>query len=165
MEEKLTVIRPTVSSGRAEAILSGVAGSFVPRFKKLIYYPYLWVHFRYSFEKLYGNKEFNAFILVDLIRNQASTADRFEPVEVEPDGETVLSPDVDEEAAFKTARTYLLHSTMHHMKVLCEPKATVVQRTVLHKPFHLVECDHRSKESFHVVVDALTGKYEILPER
>ena len=162
METTICAIKPGISRNQARCIISGVSGDFSPQVQRLVYYPYLWVHYVYTVKTFLGKRSIKAYILVDLLNNLASTADSFEHEDIAVDEEALIPFSVGKEKALETARTYLLHSSIHKMKTLLLPESRVQEERELYKPFWIVKCTDRDRLSFHVLVDALTGKYEIL---
>lgn len=162
MKKSITVIRESISREDAFKIVQKVSGEFSPQIQKRVYYPYYWVFFEYVVKTFLGKRRIKAYCLVDLLENQASTADHFETCEIEEEEENILTPCTDPESALKTAETYLVHSAIHQMKSLLFPRAEVKNRVFLHKPFWIVRCDNLKGERFRVIVDGITGKFEIL---
>ncbi|MBI9102553.1 MAG: hypothetical protein JEY99_09070 [Spirochaetales bacterium] len=158
----IQAIETSITREDANKIVGRVSAGFIPQVQKLIYYPYFWVHFEYEVKTILGKRKVDAYTLVDLLENQASTADRFETIEVEEDNENILDPDVDLDSAMKTAQTYLVHSAVHEAKSLIFPKSEVKKSLVMYKPFWIVRCENSKKERFRVIVDTVTGKFEIL---
>ena len=152
-----------IDRDRAASIIRHLSGDFNVEVQKLIYYPYLWVFFIYSVKTLLGRrKDVKASCFVDLINNQASTTDKFtlEQIKVNPDN--VLESDISEDAAFNTASTYLTHSAIHKMKALLVPDYEVVEKKLVYKPIWIVKCRNRNAENFKMIVDACTGKFQVL---
>ncbi len=162
MKQSITVIPDKISYDQAFNIVQSVSSHFSPQIQKKIYYPYYWVHFEYEVKTILGRRQIQAYCLVDMLENQASTADRFEPVEALAEEENILIPNIKNEEALKTAQTYLVHSAIHTMKALLYPRSTVISQVHLHKPFWIVRCDNQQGERFRVIVDGLTGKFQIL---
>jgi hypothetical protein len=162
MKQEINGIPVGISRSQAASLLTAKAGVFKPQVQRMVYYPYLWVNYVYTVKTFLGKRSIRAYILVDLLNNIAATADQFdyEPVLVE--SESLISTEVELETALKTAETYLLHSAIHKMKTLLLPQAEVQKQTTLYKPFWIVKCMDRKRRSFRVLVDGVTGKYEIL---
>lgn len=162
MKQSITVIPEKITYDQAFNIVQSVSAHFSPQIQKKIFYPYYWVHFEYEVKTILGKRKIQAYTLVDMLENQAATADHFEPVTVDTEEENILTPHIDPAQALKTARTYLVHSAIHTMKALLFPRSTVISEVHLHKPFWIVRCDNRQGERFRVIVDGLTGKFQIL---
>ncbi|MCF7928961.1 MAG: hypothetical protein K9L68_08620 [Spirochaetales bacterium] len=161
-EQTILALTQHISAQQAEAVLSAAASQFNTQIQRRIYYPYYWVHFHYSVKTVLGKRDIEAYCFVDLINNLASTADRFESETISVPANNVLQSKMDEEAAYKTARTYLLHSSIHKMKALLLPKYEIVQKAFVYKPFWIARCTNANREQFHMLVDGVTGKYEAL---
>lgn len=162
MEITINAVKPGITRSQAVGILTRTAGSFKPQVQKLVYYPYLWVHYLYTVKTFLGKRSIRAYILVDLLHNIASTSDAFDYEEAAVEAETVIPSKTDLQTAGETAKTYLLHSAIHKMKTLLLPEAEVQDQKEIYKPFWIVKCTNRDRHSFRVLVDGLTGKYEIL---
>lgn len=162
MERTVHAIKPEITRNQAVGILSAVSGNYRPQVQKLIFYPYLWVHYVYTVKTFLGKRSIRAYILVDLLHNLASTADSFNFEELTVDEESLIPSKTEPEEAMATAKTYLLHSAVHKMKTLLLPDARVEEQRDLFKPFWIVKCTDRNRQTFRVLVDGLTGKYEIL---
>jgi hypothetical protein len=162
MKQNITVIPEKITYDQAFTIVQSVSSHFSPQIQKKVYYPYFWVHFEYEVKTILGKRNIQAYCLVDMLENQASTADHFDPVETEAEEENILIPQISTDLALKTAQTYLVHSAIHTMKALLYPRSTVINKVHLHKPFWIVRCDNRQGERFRVIVDGLTGKFQIL---
>ncbi len=162
MDKTISAIAPGISRNQARGILCRVAGTYKPQVQKLVYYPYLWTHYEYTVKTILGKRSVRAYILVDLIHNIASTSDSFDYEDISVDEEIIIPRKIDVETAGETAKTYLLHSAVHKMKTLLLPEARIRERREIYKPFWIVKCVNRNRESFRVLVDGLTGKYEIL---
>ena len=159
----IDMIPVSIERDEAASIVLAHAGGYNVQVQKLIYYPYLWVHFRYTVKTLIGkSRVINASCLVDLINNQAATTDRFDIESIEVPADNVLGSDYDVETAFKTATTYLTHSAIHTMKALLVPDYEVIDKKHIFKPFWIVRCTSRNRDSFKVIVDTLTGKFQVL---
>lgn len=159
---QITALQKTIERDRAQMIVGGTSGEFSAQVQKILYYPYHWFHFEYDVKTLLGKRTIQAFIMVDLINNRAHTADRFEFAEIEVPQDNVLKPDFPKEAAKDTAGTYLLHSSIHEMKALLCPEKRIVDERMTYKPFWIVRCVNFKNETFRVMVDAMTGKHQII---
>ncbi|MBN2048911.1 MAG: hypothetical protein JW760_00590 [Spirochaetales bacterium] len=162
MSKDVHVISPNIDRNKAAGLLSAYSGSFLPQVQRLIYYPYLWIHYLYSVKTFLGHRSIRAYILVDLVHNIASTADAFEHTLLSTEEESLIRAKTSVEDARKTAETYLLHSAIHKMKTLLLPSAVVQEEQVIYKPFWIVRCSDRRRRTFHILVDGITGKHEIL---
>ncbi len=160
--QQITALRRTIERDRAQAIITGRAGTYSVQVQKILYYPYLWVHYEYDVKTVLGKRTIRAYVMVDLINNQAHTADRFETEKMNAAPENILTADVANEKALATAGSYLLHSSIHEMKALLCPQKRVVESLNLYKPFWIVRCINPDDDSFRVMVDAMTGKYQII---
>ena len=153
----------SIDRDRAASVIRSLSGDFSVEVQKVIYYPYLWVFFIYSVKTIIGKRrDVKASCFVDLINNQASTTDKFTLETESVSSDNILSPDVGEEEAFKTASTYLTHSAIHKMKALLVPDYEVVEKKIVYKPFWIVKCRNRKRENFKAIVDACTGKFQVL---
>jgi len=155
-------LKENISRSDALMAVSGSSGAFTPQVQKQLFYPYYWVHFQYRVKTILGERLLQAYCLVDLLNNQAATADEFQWEPRQEEEENILQPEVAEESALETARTYLLHSSIHTMKALLCPEKTILDQRLLYKPFWIVRCDNRKKEHFHLLVDGMTGKFQVL---
>ncbi len=162
MKQEINGIPVGISRSQAASILTAKAGVFKPQVQRMVYYPYLWVHYVYTVKTFLGKRSIRAYILVDLLNNIAATADQFDYEAVLVESESLIPIGVEQETAIKTAETYLLHSAVHKMKTLLLPQAEVQKQETLYKPFWIVKCMDRKRRSFRVLVDGVTGKYEIL---
>lgn len=158
----ITCIKHEIGNKEAQRIVEARAGGCYTEVQKLLYYPYYWVLFSYKAKTILGNRTIKASCLVDLRRNQASTTDSFERIEIEAEEEQLIEPTVSEEAAHKMAETYLVHSAIHKMKALLLPETETLEKGRVYKPFWIVKCTAPAKEAFFVLVDSVTGKYEII---
>lgn len=143
-------------------MVSGYSSSFTPQIQKRIYYPYYWVHFEYTVKTILGSRTIQAYCLVDLINNQAATADSFQWESLEIEEENILQPEISAETALGTARSYLLHSSIHTMKALLCPEKKVLAEKVMYKPFWIVRFENEKKERFRLLVDGMTGKFQVI---
>lgn len=162
MQKEIHAITRHIDNNQAVRILSSTAGVFKPQVQRLVYYPYLWVDYLYSVKTFLGRRSIRASILVDLVHNIAATADFFDSEKIIVEEESLIPGRTNSESAIKTAETYLLHSAIHKMKSLLLPSAVLRDKIELYKPFLIVKCTDRRRRSFHVLLDAVTGTYEIL---
>jgi hypothetical protein len=163
--EKIVVnaIPVGIEQNEAMSIVSAYSEQHSVQVQKLIYYPYFWVLFSYTVKTLLGkSRSTKASCLVDLINNHGSTTDKFEFKKSKVLKNSVLEPDYTEEQALKTARTYLTHASIHNTKVLFAPDSEVLEQSTVYKPFWIVKCTNRDRHSFKVIVDAVTGKFQLL---
>ena len=158
----ISSIRTSISHSRAQNIVEQNARGYYTEVQKRIYYPYYWFFFANTVKTLLGVRTIRASCLVDLCSGQASTTDNFMQEEIEADMDSVLEGKIGEEEAYQKARTYVVHSTIHVMKALLCPEIVVLEKRILHKLFWIVKCSHPGKEPFRVIVDSVTGTYEIL---
>ena len=159
----IELIPVSITRDEAASIVLAHAGEYSVQVQKLIYYPYLWVYFKYTVKTLLGKSRIiDASCLVDLINNQGATTDRFELSSESVPADNILEPDYDSETALATAKSYLLHASINKMKALLTPRYEVVENKQIYKPFWIVRCTNRSRDSFKVIVDSLTGKFQVL---
>ncbi len=159
----INLIPASIEEIEAKEIVTRHSENYFTQVQKLIYYPYYWFLFSFTIKTLFGkSKNIKASCLVDLINNHASTTDRFELKETEVLQKSILEHDYNEEQALKTAKTYLTHSSIHTMKVLFAPDYEIMEKQLVYKPFWIVKCTDHGKYSFKVIVDAVTGKFQIL---
>lgn len=152
-----------IEHDEAVGILSKHSEQHSLQVQKMIYYPYHWILFSYTVKTLFGKShEIKASCLVDLINNHAATTDKFETCETEVIKDSVLEPDYTQEQAIKTARTYLTHASIHNSKILFAPDSKILEQSAVYKPFWIVKCTNRDRHSFKVIVDAVTGKFQLL---
>ncbi len=131
--------------------------------QKIIYYPYHWFLFSYTIKTLFGkSRSIKASCLVDLINNHAATTDKFDLCDIEVLKDCVLEHDYNRDEAFKTAKTYLTHASIHNSRVLFAPDSEIIEERLVYKPFWIVKCTNRERHSFKVIVDAVTGKFQLL---
>ncbi len=162
-ETSILSIQNSVTSKQAERILYQKSRLDRVHTQKKIYYPYYWRHYHFTFAIQRHKRPFEAHILVDMINNTASSADRFSLDTLDVDEDLVIDPDISIEKASETAQTYLQHSITTKLKMLFVPRKEIIDEKVIHKPFWLVRCSSRNQKPFFVIVDALNGKYQILP--
>jgi hypothetical protein len=153
----------SIDRDKAALIVEAYSDQHSVQVQKLIYYPYYWVLFSYTVKTLIGkSRVINASCMVDMINNHAATTDKFEAsIEAVPK-DNILEYDYSEEEAFKTAKTYLTHAAIHKMKALLVPDYKVKERGIIYKPFWIVRCTNSNRHKFKVMVDAVTGKYQLL---
>ena len=162
-ETIITSIPETITEDDANRIVMQYASGYNIQVQKKIYYPYFHVLFSYTVKTLFGrSRETKASCLVDLINNQASTTDKFEITEYRVQPENILEGDIDEEGALRTAKTYLTHASIHNSKVLFAPDSTILEKRFVYKAFWIVKCSNRNRETFKAIVDAVTGKFQVL---
>ncbi len=160
---RINLIPVSIEEREAKEIVSRHSEHYNTQVQKLIYYPYYWFLFSFTIKMLLGkSKNFKASCLVDLINNHASTTDSFRINETTVLKNSILDHDYNEEEALKTAKTYLTHSSIHTMKVLFAPDSEILEKQLVYKPFWIVKCTDRGKYSFKVMVDAVTGKFQLL---
>ena len=156
-------LETNIDHDRAALIVEKYAGDHAVQVQKLIYYPYFWVFFNYSVKTLIGKSRIiKASCMVDLINNHAATTDSFESVKKDVPSENILEADFTAEQAFETAKTYLTHAAIHKMKALLVPDYEVVDKKTIYKPFWIVRCSNTDLHKFKVIVDGVTGKYQLL---
>ncbi|HAK45120.1 MAG TPA: hypothetical protein DCO79_04260 [Spirochaeta sp.] len=159
----VNVIPFSIEKNDAQNIVSNYSKQYSVQVQKLIYYPYYWILFEFTVKTLFGkSRKTKASCLVDLINNHAATTDKFELYEAEVLKNSVLEHDYSPEEAVKTARTYLTHSSIHNTKVLFAPDSKIKKESLVYKPFWIVKCTNRDRHSFKVIVDAVTGKFQLL---
>ncbi|MBI9106947.1 MAG: hypothetical protein JEZ04_09405 [Spirochaetales bacterium] len=159
----INAIPSEIEQNEAMSIVLKYSEQHSVQVQKKIYYPYYWVLFSYTVKTLFGrSRSTKASCLVDLINNQAATTDKFEFAETQVIKDNVLEHDYTEEQAIKTARTYLTHASIHNMKVLFAPDSEILKQSIVYKPFWIVKCTNRDRHSFKVIVDAVTGKFQVL---
>ena len=147
----------------AYGIVSKHSEQYAVQVQKKIYYPYYWVLFSYTVKTLLGkSKDIKASCLVDLINNHAATTDVFETAKTEVICDNILEQDYSSEDALKTAKTYLTHASIHTSRVLFAPDSKILKESLVYKPFWIVKCTNRDRHSFKVIVDAVTGKFQLL---
>lgn len=172
MLEKITIdtsktlinaIPAGIERNEAKSIISNYSENHSVQVQKLIYYPYYWVLFSYTIKTLLGkSKSIKASCLVDLINNHAATTDKFDFCSTEVLKDSVLEHDYSAEQAINTAKTYLTHSSIHNTKVLFAPDYEIIKESLVYKPFWIVKCMNRDRHNFKVIVDAVTGKFQLL---
>ncbi len=156
-------IRGFLSSNDALTVIKPFIENYIPKSQKMVFYPYYWVFFHYTVNTIIGKSRIiEASCLVDMINNIASTTDRFEKENIEAVSENILTPSIPEKEAFKSARTYLIHASILKRKALLVPNVQVMQEELIYKPFWIIKCTNRTRENFNVMVDAVSGKYQIL---
>ena len=147
----------------AKNIVAKHSEGYSVQVQKMIYYPYYWFLFSFTVKTLFGkSRDIKASCMVDLINNHAATTDAFNSQETVVLKDNVLENDFNEEDAYKTARTYLTHSSIHNMKVLFAPDSEIIEKQLVYKPFWIVKCTNRERHTFKVIVDAVTGKFQLL---
>ncbi|MDC7227067.1 MAG: hypothetical protein PQJ61_09930 [Spirochaetales bacterium] len=163
VKTKINLIPGTINENDAKNIVSKYSEHHSVQVQKLIYYPYYWFLFSFTVKTLFGkSRSTKASCLVDLINNHAATTDSFDIAEKEVLTAGILEQDYTQEQALKTAKTYLMHSSIHNMKVLFAPDSEILKQSLVHKPFWIVKCTNRDRHSFKVIVDAVTGKFQVL---
>lgn len=160
----ILTIKQNITAEDALGVVNSRSKSLFPKVHSLVYYPYYWFLFSYTLKTLLGNRSIKASCLTDLCRNQAFTTDCFQRVEREVETKQIVQERYNEAEAYKTARTYVVHSATHRMKALLLPELTLIDQEKVYKPFWIVECRRQGTAPFLVLVDSTTGKYEILPD-
>ncbi len=159
---KIEAVKQNVDATEAELLLERVSADFKPRVQRIIYYPYFWYYFRYRVKTIFGVREIHVPCIVDSRNKQAATVDEFEIETINTDPVDVLEPKIRDEEALKIAKSYVVHVVIHRLKSLLFPELELEGRKFLYKPFWIVKCTNRKNESFKVMVDGITGKYQIL---
>jgi len=106
---------------------------------------------------LFRERSFKASCLVNLRDSKAATSDPFDSEEVKADSENVLPCAVDGEEAKKIAQSYIIHSARHKMKSLLIPQMELLEQARVYKPFWLIKCENRKRNSFRVLLDGVTA--------
>ena len=159
----IKTVAASIDQDDAYNIVKRHSDGFIVALQKKIFYPYFWVYFSYSVKTVFGRvKENNASCFVDLINNQASTTDRFAVEETEAIKDNVLEYDYGPESALETAKTYFTHSFIHNTRLLTTPEYEILEQMLVYKPFWIVKCSNHDKYSYKVIVDAATGKFQLL---
>ncbi len=158
----IEIIKQSIGAKEAEVLLERVSADFKPRVQRIIYYPYYWYYFKYTVKSLFGVRELHVPCIVDSLNKQAATVDKFEVENVNSDPVDILTPKIEDREALKIAKSYVIHAVMHRMKSLLFPELKLEDKKFLYKPFWIVKCTNRKGESFKVMVDGVTGKYQIL---
>jgi hypothetical protein len=162
MKQTITAVKQHISSQQAALLVQSAAGDFVAQVQKKIYYPYFWFYFRCSVKILKWEHPMRVSCLVDRINKEAATSSLFEREEVEVEEENILEEELARDEAYKMAETYVVHASIHKMRSILFPKQELMEEAAVYKPFWLVKCSHPRKGHFRVIVDAGTGKLQVL---
>ena len=160
----IVTIKQNITEKHALEVVKSRSKDLFPVMHSKVYYPYYWFHFSCTVKTLLGSKSIKASCLTDLCRNQAFTTDYFEKENLEEDSTLIVQDKYSECEAYKTARTYVVHSSIHLMKALLLPEVSLIEKERVYKLFWLVECQQQRSALFLILVDSTTGKYEILPD-
>lgn len=159
----LTVIKEVLTEKDALITVQRRAENYSVRSEGKLYYPYFWFFFSCSVKTFFGSRNRKASCLIDLLRNQAATTDPFITSEVETDPSQFIQEKYTEQEAYCTASTYMVHASIHITRSLLLPQLEVLDKGKVYKAFWIIECTHLQKTSFKVMVDSITGKYEMIP--
>ncbi len=160
--ETITTIRQNISSEQARLIVDSVSADYSTQVLKKIYYPYHWFFYNCTVKMLFRERSFKASCLVNLRDSEAATSDLFDREDVSADSENVLPCAVAGEEAGKIAQSYIIHTARHKMKSLVIPQMELLEQARVYKPFWLIKCENRKRTSFRVLLDGVTGKFQIL---
>ncbi|WP_129113676.1 hypothetical protein [Halegenticoccus tardaugens] len=126
----------------------------------LLYYPYGIFEFEVQADALLNSFRETVVCAVDLINEKELLVDE-QPTpnrrSVPP--RNVLSTShsvVDVESA---ARTYLFEITQQRLKLIRTPTLEVRSRTLLYRPFHVLECTTTAGDEYDYVVDGVSGEF------
>ncbi len=160
--ETITTIRQNISSEQARLIVDSVSADYSTQVLKKIYYPYHWFFYNCTVKMLFRERSFKASCLVNLRDSEAATSDLFDREDVSADSENVLPCAVAGEEAKEIAQSYIIHTARHKMKSLVIPQMELLEQARVYKPFWLIKCENRKRTSFRVLLDGVTGKFQIL---
>jgi hypothetical protein len=162
MTRSLARIRGGIGRERAEMLIASVAGGWTPRTEACLFYPYFWFLFRCSTRTLFGETGLKVSCLIDAQTSVGATADAFELEHVGVPAGDVIEPRLDEAEANRLAERYVAYVVRNKRKALVVPKLEVLEHALVFKPFWIVTCTNSSKPDFRVMVDGITGGFQVL---
>jgi len=160
--EKILTIKQNINQIGAIHIIDNLSEYYVPQVQKKLYYPYYWFLFKYSVKTIFGEKTIRVPCIIDMLNKQASTVDDFEREFISVEQENIIQGKLKKLEALKSAKSYIIHAVMHKLKSLIYPEIELLEENVVYRPFWIIKCDRNGYNSFKVMVDGVTGKFQIL---
>lgn len=160
--EKILTIKQNINSIEAKQIIDRLSEDYIPQVQKKVYYPYYWYLFKYSVKTIFGEKTIRVPCIIDMLNKQASTVDYFEREIIAVEQENIIQGKLKKSEALKSAKSYHIHAVMHKLKSLIYPEIGLLEEKTVYKPFWIIKCDSKGHNSFKVMVDGVTGKFQIL---
>lgn len=126
----------------------------------VVYYPYRVFGFDLHAEALLDEFEDRVYCGVDLCNDKELFLES-EPTPTEEvvDEDAVVPPSDDVEDPERTARRYLFELARKEFRVGSPPDLTVVDDRVVHRPFHVVDCETADGTFLSYVVDGVKGDF------
>ena len=162
MTNNVVAIAGRLTPAQAESAVTSASGEWTSRARRRLYYPYFWFQLRYTVRTLLETSSVRMSCLVDTRTGLASTADPFELERVDGDAGEVMEPRLAEDEALRIARRYVAYVVRNRRKALIVPEVKVLERSLVHKPFWIVDGTTRHESSFRVLVDGVTGGFHVL---
>jgi hypothetical protein len=159
---QITAMRSRLGPSDASKVITERVGDVAVEEPKRLFYPYQWSRWSVTTPSLWGARIQSAWCLVDECTGLASTADAFTTESVDVDTEEVFPADPAEVNLDETARRYVCHAAIQSSRALSLPSLELIEKKRVHRPFWLIQCRPRGGSMLRVVVDAVTGKYQVL---
>ena len=129
----------------------------------LIFYPYLLVTYSIDYGPRLRRLNTEVLCLIDLAREEYSIAkSKGSYKRVDAEESTVIPIKVDRDYAIKEAPRRIYGEILQSRKVLKTPDIIHKEDEVIYKPFYLVEMKNDMGEFFHILYDAVFGKFTLL---
>lgn len=129
----------------------------------LLFYPYLLM----EFEVIYGGKlqrlDGKVLCMCDMWKGIYSVAkSRGEYSMVDADDSTIIPVKLKKMDVLKNAPREIYGEIQKAKRVLNIPDIEYINDELIYKPFYIVECKNEDGEAFHILFDAVSGKYSLL---
>ena len=160
--ELLTRIRGGIGREQAESRIASLSRGWTPHTEASLFYPYFWFLFRVSTRTVFGESGLKVSCLIDARTHVGATADAFELEHVQIPTDDVIEPRLNEAEANRLAQRYVAYVVRNKRKALVAPKFEILERSLVFKPFWIVQCTNGSKPACRVIMDGITGAFHVL---
>ena len=163
MKVTVTTIKRGVDETMAADLMHHKMSSLIIQDIEPLYFPYYLLTVGVNTRLLAHKISANLACMIDLVEGaEAMTTVAMELVEMELSESLMLPRDYDLEAARAKGLETVRHHLVQNTKVMNVPKVTVEEEQVVYKPFWVISCLGLKKETFSVLMDGVTGEYQLL---